>query len=294
MSPQKKIVLFLLLTVSLSTLSYVPMIRAGTITTQNGLFVLTLMWSPGVAAMLTQLIATRSLRGLGWRFGSARWLAIAYILPIAYTLPVYAVMWLTGLGAFVNPYSVSSVVRQFASPNLATALPAFVLYQGTIGMVENVISGLGEEIGWRGLLVPELAKINSFTKTALISGIVWAAWHMPGIFLLDLNSSGTPALYAAAGFAVLLIGISFPFAWLTLKSGSLWPAVLLHASHNLFIYAIFDRLTRGGSITPYISGEFGVGLALTSLVVAYAFWRMQRIGAMGRQPAQARPLAQPG
>ncbi len=161
-------------------------------------------------------------------------------------------------------------------------------------MVENVISGLGEEIGWRGLFVPELAKLNSFTKTALISGIVWAAWHMPGIFLIDLNSNGTPALYAAAFLAILLIAISFPFAWLTLKSGSLWPAVLLHASHNLFIYAIFDRLTRSGSITPYIGGEFGVGLALTSLIVAYAFWRMQRTGALGRQPGQARPLVQPG
>lgn len=294
MSPQKKIYLFLLLTVSLSTLSYVPMIRAGTITTQGGLFVLTLMWSPGIAAMLTQIIAARSLRGLGWRFGSARWLAIAYVLPVAYTLPVYAATWLTGLGAFANPYSVSSVVRQFASPNLATALPVFVLYQGTIGMLQNVISGLGEEIGWRGLFVPELAKINSFTKTALISGIVWAAWHMPGIFLLDLNDSGTPALYAAACFAVLLTAISFPFAWLTLKSRSLWPAVLLHASHNLFIYAIFDRLTRGGSTSPYITGEFGVGLALAALIVAYVFWRLQRPGVLGTQPAHARPLVQPG
>ena len=150
-----------------------------------------------------------------------------------------------------------------------------------------------EEIGWRGLFVPELAKINSFNKTALISGIVWAAWHMPGIFLIDLNSSGTPALYAAACFAILLIAISFPFAWLTLRSGSLWPAVLLHASHNLFIYAIFDRLTRQGSVTPYISGEFGVGLALTGLVVAYMFWHMQRTGAPVRQRAWAQLLVQP-
>jgi len=294
MSPHKKIGLFLFLTFSLSLLSYIPIVSSGTLSTNGGLFVLTLMWSPGIAGMLTQLFATRSLRGLGWRFGSARWLAIAYILPVAYALPVYTVTWLTGLGAFINPFSVSSVVRQFSSPNLATALPIFLLYQGTIGMAENVISGLGEEIGWRGLFVPELAKITSFAKTALISGIVWAAWHMPGIFLADYNSGGTPAVYSAACFAVLIIAISFPFAWLTLKSGSLWPAVLLHASHNLFIQAVFDGLTRNGSITPYITGEFGVGLAITSLVVAYVFWHMQRNVALRSQPAQPQPIVQLG
>jgi membrane protease YdiL (CAAX protease family) len=69
-------------------------------------------------------------------------------------------------------------------------------------------------------------------------------------------------------FSMLLIAISFPFAWLTLKSGSLWPAVVSHASHNLFIYPIFERLTSDGEITPYITGDFGNGLALTSVVVA--------------------------
>ena len=66
MSPQKKASLFLFLTFALSLLSYIPILRAGTGNVQGGLFVLTMMWSPGLAAILTQLIATRSLRGLGW------------------------------------------------------------------------------------------------------------------------------------------------------------------------------------------------------------------------------------
>jgi membrane protease YdiL (CAAX protease family) len=55
----------------------------------------------------------------------------------------------------------------------------------------------------------------------LISGAVWAAWHIPAIFLADYKSSGSPTVYAAAMFAVLIFAISFPFAWLTLKSGNL-------------------------------------------------------------------------
>jgi uncharacterized protein len=206
------------------------------------------MCSPGLAAILTQVIAIRSLRGLGWCLGSVRWVGIAYILPVVYTLPVYAFAWLTGLGSLSTLRLFGSIAEKYSARNLATTITVFLLLELTIGMAENLISGLGEEIGWRGLLVLELAKVTSFTKTALISGIIWAAWHMPGIFLADLNGD-TPNLYAAAMFVITLVAISFPFAWLRLKSGSLWPAALLHASHNLFIYPLFERLTSDTEIT---------------------------------------------
>jgi len=275
MSPQKKISLFLILTVFFSALSYFPMLRAGTVGVQGGLFVLTLMWSPGLAALLTQLIATHSLRGMGWRLVSVRWLGIAWILPVLYALPVYAFTWLTGLGIFPNPSRIARLSEEYSSTSTATTVAIFVLFSLTLDMVGPLLSALGEEIGWRGLFVPELAKLTSFTKTALISGIVWAAWHMPGIFLADLNDTGIPNMYAAAMFAVLIIALSFPFAWLTLKSGSLWPAVLLHAIHNQLVQGILNKLTGKTEITPYITGEFGVGLALTGLVMAYIFWRMR-------------------
>lgn len=293
MSPQKKVSLFLCLTVFLSSLSYIPILRAGTIGVQGGLFVFTMMWSPGLAAILTQLIATRSLRGLGWRLGPARWLGIAYILPLVYASPVYAFTWLTGLGIFPNPTRIARLAEEYSSSSVATTVAIFVLFSITTDMLFPLLSALGEEIGWRGLLVPELAKVTSFNKTAVISGIVWAAWHMPAIFLADLNDSGTPNLYAGAMFAVLIIAISFPFAWLTLKSRSLWPAVLLHATHNQFIMGIFDKLTANTNATPYITGEFGVGLALTSLVVAYFFWRIQQNKSLQTQPKLSEPVVQP-
>ena len=55
----------------------------------------------------SQLIATRSLRGLGGGLRPARWLGIAYSLPIVYTLPVYVFTWNTGLGTLLNPYVFS-------------------------------------------------------------------------------------------------------------------------------------------------------------------------------------------
>jgi membrane protease YdiL (CAAX protease family) len=293
MSPQKKISLFLFLTFVLSMFSYAPIIRAGTLNVNGGMYVLITMWSPGIAAILTQLVSTRTLRGLGLHFGFTRWLAIAYILPIAYALPVYAFTWLTGLGVFPNPGHIASLAEKYSSPNTITTVAIFLSISLTIDMLGPLILALGEEIGWRGLLVPELAKMTSFTKTALISGIIWAFWHMPAIFLADYNSGVTSKLYAAIMFAIMIIATSFAYAWLRLKSASLWPAVLLHASHNQFIQGIFDKLTGNTSTTPYIIGEFGVGLALTSIVVAYIFWRIQLDKSLMTQPVASQPVVQP-
>ncbi|MBE0688464.1 MAG: CPBP family intramembrane metalloprotease, partial [Anaerolineaceae bacterium] len=77
-------------------------------------------------------------------------------------------------------------------------------------------------------------------------------------------------------FTIMVLGISFAFAWLRLKSGSLWTAAILHASHNLFIQAIFTPLTLQKKITPYIIDEFGVGLAIAGMLVALLFIRKNK------------------
>ncbi len=145
----------------------------------------------------------------------------------------------------------------------------------TLGTVMSCTSALGEELGWRGLLVPELAKLTSFTKLSLLSGVIWAAWHMPGIFFADYNSGTTPRLYAAGCFAVMVIAISFIFAWMRLKSGSVWTGMLLHASHNLWIQGFFDRITVDRAYTRWFTTEFGAALALTTVLTAVVFWRLR-------------------
>jgi hypothetical protein len=56
--------------------------------------------------------------------------------------------------------------------------------------------------------------------------------------------------------------------YLRVRSGSIWPCVLLHATHNTFIQGIFDPLTAPVGWAKYITTEFGAGLAIT---VALAF-----------------------
>jgi hypothetical protein len=69
-------------------------------------------------------------------------------------------------------------------------------------------------------------------------------------------------------FAVMILAYTLIINHLTVKSGSVWPSVLIHGSHNLFMALVFDKMTTNSGITKYITTEFGVGLAVVYSIVA--------------------------
>src|SRR5207302_7465188 len=135
-------------------------------------------------------------------------------------------------------------------------------FSATLGMVGKTSRALGEEIGWRGFLVPELSKVVGFGGIGLISGVMWAVYHFPILIYADYNAAGLPIWFCLVCFSCGVIAESFIFAWLTLRSGSLWPAALLHGSHNLWIQSILTPLTNDTGPTKYIIDEFGFGLVI--------------------------------
>lgn len=250
----KKIITYLAFTFGLSSIFYYLIISAGSLEAKGGLYVICLMWCPGISAIITQLIYQKNLKGLGWKWGKTKYQLISYFLPILYALMAYSLIWITGLGKF----------NGFIPSNLFSFI--------VLGTLMSCFTALGEEIGWRGFLVPELAKITTYTKLSLISGGIWAVYHIPVLIFADYNS-GTPWWFGLGCFTILAIGASFIFAWLRLRSGSVWTAMFLHASHNLYIQGYFDQTTADTGVTAYISGEFGIALALVVSFVAYIFWR---------------------
>jgi membrane protease YdiL (CAAX protease family) len=265
----RKVLTFVILTFALSAAPLAVIISAGSMKAAGMTWVVFVMWSPGLAAIITQLVFHRSLRGLGWGWGKTRYQALGYLLPLVYTSVTYALVWLSGLGRLRD--------------GLPTGTMRFLLIV-TAGPVFNMIATVGEEIGWRGFLVPELTKLTGYTRASLISGLIWAVWHYPGILFADYNNPMTPRWYSLLCFTVMIVGISFGLSWIRLKSGSLWTAAVFHGSHNCYIQAVFDPLTVGFGITPYIIGEFGAGLALMGVVIAFIFWRKR-----GELPVLAGP-----
>ena len=154
-------------------------------------------------------------------------------------------------------------------------LAILILINGTLGLFV-AFGAVGEELGWRGFLIPELYKHYSFTKTSFISGAIWSVYHYPLLIVLmapRLEVSAWPLLVAAL---IGGIGLTFILNWYRLKSGSVWTAVIFHAALNIHNQGFFQNLTVKSSwLTNYVSGEHGFMLAIVSAVAAYFFWRMR-------------------
>jgi CAAX protease family protein len=270
-SVSRRVTTYVLLTFALSSYFYFVVIRAGSLAGGGGLWVVGLMWCPAVAAVIASLLTRRPLKAIGWRW-SWRYAAVAYALPLVYGGIAYGATWAFGLGAFPNPEFVTRLQSRFAAAPAVAAIGKFVLLQGSVGVLLSCVTGLGEEIGWRGFLVPELARKMSLLRVALVSGAIWAVWHYPILLWADYNG-GTTSGYSLACFTVLVLGVSFVFAWIRLRSGSVWPAAILHGSHNLWIQEVFDPLTANTGRTPWVIGEFGAALAIVGAVAGWLAWR---------------------
>ena len=107
-----------------------------------------------------------------------------------------------------------------------------LLVGGTVGLLLPGFFAFGEELGWRGFLVPELYKHVNFTKTAVISGLIWSVYHYPLVIGLEADELGVNTAYLLLTATVGGIGLSTIMAWLRLKSGSVWTAVFMHAALN--------------------------------------------------------------
>ena len=273
----KQILTFLLVVFLFSGLPYYLMIRTGHIGVGNGLVVAMLMWCPAFAAFATCALFKIDLVTLGWNWRPARYQAWAYVIPFLYALPVYLVAWAAIPGSFAFSAFADPLAAAFGfpgSPRAAALLLAVPCY-ATLGVISGTARTLGEEIGWRGFLLPRLVEQTGFSWGCLLSGCVWAVWHYPALLFADYNAGTRPA-YALTCFTLMVFAASFIWGWLRLKSGSLWTSAFLHASHNLFIQAIFDRMTARSGRVFYVTTEFGAGLIVTMGAFAVYFWSRRK------------------
>jgi uncharacterized protein len=267
----QSIVVYLVLTFALSSIFYTLVIQRSNQHQSPGYLFLGLMWSPGVSGLLTRLLFQHNLRGHGFGWGKTKYQFASYWIPLVYASAVYLPVWFAGYFNSNSPVMTGFALRFPKIPHSA-ALPAFFVILATAGVLSSCVSALGEELGWRGFLVPELAKIMPFPRVAFVSGIIWALWHYPIILFSTAYRGAGPLWYTVACFTIMVVGSSFLFAWMRLKSGSVWTGMLLHASHNLFIQAFFDPFTRHAKITDLWTTEFGAGLAIAGVIIGVIFY----------------------
>lgn len=234
-----------------------------------------LMLSVGVAAVLTCLIRRRRISSLGWGWGEWKYQWISYLIPLGLIVFSYLIIWLAGLGGW---YNIEFVAEQKTRYNLDVwsdwGLIGFhFILTASVGFMMLLPSVLGEEIAWRGLLVPELAKSMNFTQVALISGFIWSIFHWPLMVKGLYGNNVTPVYYQLVVFSVYIMASSIIMTYLRYKTNSLWTAVVFHMSGNVFLQKVFSPLTTDNSTSAWYVDEFGLVLAAVTSIAAVYFWR---------------------
>ena len=234
-----------------------------------------IMLAVGVATILTCLIRKRNLATLGWGWGSWKYQWMSYLLPLVIVFVAYLVIWVAGFGGW---YDSEFVAQQMQNYNLsgwsdASVIVFHLMLTATYSFVLLLPSVLGEELGWRGFLVPELAKFMSFTNVALTSGLIWAVWHWPLIFMGLYGNEGTPLYYQLFFFTLFITADAVIMTYLRFKTDSIWTAVIFHMSGNVFLQKGFDPLTVENERSAWYMGEFGAVPALVAFVIAIYFWK---------------------
>lgn len=92
-----------------------------------------------------------------------------------------------------------------------------------------MIGGGFEEVGWRGFLQPALEEKLPFFVASIISGVLWAVWHIPLWFVRNASQSSMNFI----SFLCYCIMGAFVLAALYKLTKSVFACVLLHAWANV-------------------------------------------------------------
>jgi membrane protease YdiL (CAAX protease family) len=245
---RRSVAVFLALAFALAWLVALPLwFGDGLATPWFPLIAVAVMITPAIAALVVVFFVERpqhKARTLGlWPLTPVRrvfgYAALGIVVPIALVLVALPVGAL--LGVYPADFANLSAFRQLLDaqagasgvdelPISPEALLALQLATLPVAAFVNLLPALGEELGWRGWLLPKLMPLGAL-PAILISGVVWGAWHAP-LILLGYNYPDAPGWLGMTAMIVMCTLVGAVFGWLRLRSGSVWPAALAHAAFN--------------------------------------------------------------
>jgi membrane protease YdiL (CAAX protease family) len=246
------------------------------------------MFVPMTMAIIVQKgIYKQALRQpLRISFHLNRWFLVAWLLPLIVAIATLGVnLLLPGIQYSPDLSGFIDRMRLVLSPHRLAQLKQQIetlpinpfwlgIIQGMIGGITiNAAAGFGEELGWRGLLLKELLALG-FWRSSLFIGAVWGFWHAP-IILHGHNYPQHP--YLGVGMMIVFCMLLSPlFCYITLKSGSVIAAAIVHGSLN-GTAGLSIMLIKGGSdITVSVTGVAGFLVLFAANVLMWFYMKRKR------------------
>lgn len=243
--PWRQITWFVVLTFGLTWLVVLPLYfidDAGLFQSLYLPIALIMMGIPGlIASGIVRRTKPRGQRVVSLGFARPRpvgkflgYLALAFLIPIGIVLLSLPIA--TATGAYSPDLENFSGLREVFDAAGAGDMPIELIFISqavnvlVAAWVLNLLPALGEEIGWRGWLTPQLLPLGAL-PTIGITGIIWGLWHTP-LILLGHNYPNLPGWQAVIFMTIFCTLIGGLLAWLTIRTKSVWPAALGHSTIN--------------------------------------------------------------
>lgn len=243
--PWRQIIWFIVLTFSLTWLVVLPLYFIEDASLFQTLYLPIALIMMGIPALVSWGIV-RKTRPKGHRaaalmFSRPRpvgkflgYLGLAFAVPIGIVLLSLPIA--SALGLYTADLQNFSGLQQVFEEAGAGTMPVELMLFSQIAnvviaaLVLNLLPALGEEIGWRGWLTPQLLPLGVIPMIA-ITGVIWGLWHTP-LMLLGHNYPNLPGWQAVLFMVIFCTLIGGVLAWLSIRTNSVWPAALGHSTIN--------------------------------------------------------------
>ena len=238
------------------------------------------MFSPALSSILTRLITKEGFKNMYLRphfKGHIKTYLVVFFGPSLLIFLSGAVYFLIFPGSFDPGLTV---LKQLPASGGAAGFSAYqlllisVLQVIIIGPVVNFIPTMGEELGWRGYLLPKLREFFSDRSALVITGVIWGIWHMPVIVMghnYGKDYFGYPWLGILA-MIVFCVSLGVIEGYISIKLKSAVPAAMIHSTVNagaalpIYLSTGVSNPLLGPTITGLVGGLLPAALAVVLLV----------------------------
>lgn len=280
---QKKAFIYLLLTLGIGFLcGILAIIFSGeTGKAIYSFFQKTFTAIPVIAAFLTRLITKDKS---DWNFSLRVW-KNAKILLFSALVPGAAVLIGAGIYYLIFPHELYGNIRSLYNFCVQYGLPDNIsVNKNTITITTLIIwiisvfaipihlLELGEELGWRGYLLPQLMSFMSVRKSVLISGLLWGLMHSPLIYFgFNYGSAYWGAPYTGILMMMIVcISMGIWMSYTMIKTGNCMYSAIIHGAFNVAAdIQILSATVNRPLLGPAPTGIMGMSIILLISILLF-------------------------
>jgi membrane protease YdiL (CAAX protease family) len=219
-----------------------------------------------------------------WAIGKERWTYTRVFLsvPPAKYLAL-AVLFSTLIEQFVpiieylraRIHWATFEVGKFFSPSL----DSYFTIPRSSTFADYLPTAFFEEIVWRGYLQPRFVARFGIYRGIFLLSLAWGAMHFQTDFSVATNDGWiTSQIFRRLATCTAL---GFVLSWLTLRSGSIWPAAIAHGLDNVLLMSL--------STPSPLRTVMHVSLWGTLAWLLYRFWPPQAADQLSFEPVESVP-----